>query len=173
MFFTAIFGFYGDGFQSCQDGHFFARDGHYDSNDHREHFKGRFRAVRKLPFSSSLYPRRACRQTMEFLKALARHKNTENVYLYIFRKNFTIRIDKLAISMSGRAISICMRGALFTFLPFYFFTFPSAFLPFKVFLLLQKVFCTFQVVGRVYAHGLYVCGAHLDGISVLQPPQLL
>ena len=43
--FAAIFGSCEVGFRGRRDGHFRARDGHYDSNDHREHFKGRFRAV--------------------------------------------------------------------------------------------------------------------------------
>ena len=63
--FAAISGSSEVGFRSRRDGHFFARDGLYDSNDHREHPKGRFRVVRKWPFSAPLSPRRAYRQTME------------------------------------------------------------------------------------------------------------
>ena len=37
VFFAAIFGAGRVDFWSRRDGHFFARDGHYDSNDHREH----------------------------------------------------------------------------------------------------------------------------------------
>ena len=36
-FFAAILVTKEVGFQGHRDGHFFARDGHYDSNDHREH----------------------------------------------------------------------------------------------------------------------------------------
>ena len=96
-FFAPIFGFSEDDFWGRQDGHFFARDGHYDSKDRREHFKGRFRVVRKLPFSAPLSPRRAYRQTTEDRNALARCLKTENVYLYIFGKNFTIRSGTLKV----------------------------------------------------------------------------
>ena len=94
-FFAPVFGFSEDDFWSRRDGHFFARDGHYDSNDHREHFKGRFRGVRKLPFSAPLPSRQAYRQTPEGRKALWRCPNTENVYLYIFRKIFTIHSGEI------------------------------------------------------------------------------
>lgn len=72
---------------------FFARDGHYDSNDHREHQKDRFRVVRKLPFSPPPSPRRAYRQKTEGRKALARGRKARNVYLYIFGKYFTIPVS--------------------------------------------------------------------------------
>ena len=44
-FLAAISSFFGADFRSRRDGHFFARDGLYDSNDHREQKKGRFRVA--------------------------------------------------------------------------------------------------------------------------------
>ena len=92
---TAIFGFFEVGFRGRKDGHFRARDGHYDSNDHREHEKGRFRVVRKLSFSAPLPPRRAYRQTTEGRKALARCRSTENVYLCNIGKILTTPAGRL------------------------------------------------------------------------------
>ncbi len=81
-FFAAIFGSFEVGLRS-------RRDGHYDSNDHRERKNDGFRVVRKLPFSPPPPPRRAYRQVVDGQKALARRLSTENVYLYILGKNFT------------------------------------------------------------------------------------
>ena len=113
-FFAAISASFEDDFQHRRNGHFGARDGHYDSNDHRERKNDGFRAVRELPFSPPPYPRRAYRQIVEDPEALARCRNARNVYLHIVRKKFTTSFGQRPASMSGLA-------APFTFLPFYFF----------------------------------------------------
>ena len=108
--FGPIFGPCKSGFQHRRDGHFFARDGHYDSNDHREHFKGRFRAVRKLPFSPPPPPRRAYRQNTEGRNAIVRRPNAPNVYLYIIRKIFTIPSGELSAPCQRPSIALYTLG---------------------------------------------------------------
>ena len=118
-FFAAISASYEGDFQRHRDGHFCARDGHYVSNDHRERKNDGFRVAGKLPFSAPQHPRRAYRQTADSRKALARCRNGRNVYLCNIRKNFTIQLRELSVSLSSQGA--CTQEALLLS-SFYLFT---------------------------------------------------
>ena len=121
---AAIFGSFGDGFPRRRDGLFFARDGHYDSNDHREHRNDGFRVARKLPFSPSPPLRRAYRLTTEGLSTPARCRNAENVYLCNIRKIFTMRSSKQPVCVSSQEAPPT-QGPPFAFLSLARLPFPS------------------------------------------------